>query len=179
MRPIVKALLAEWVGWYDPPPGPVVELGSVQVEDGDDLRPIFGDRPYIGVDLAVGRGVDVQADGMGMLPLRTNSAGIVVCADTLEHVTEPWRLMPEAYRILQPGGYLLVITVFWFPIHYEPDYWRFTPAALEHLMKRAGATSIQSWYHGPNQIPQTVAVVARKDAAIPEVQLRVPAEIET
>jgi SAM-dependent methyltransferase len=175
MRPVVQEILKHWVTWYQPE-GPILEVGSFKVEPSDDLRPIFGARPYVGVDLEAGGGVDLQADGCA-LPLRNDAVGCVVSADALEHVAEPWRFVPELYRVLRPGGYLFVLTVFWFPIHYQRDYWRFTPDALELLLARAGATSYGSWYMGPEQIPHTVGAVARKDARVPhvlDISLRVP-----
>lgn len=183
-RPIARAILADWLAAYAPPPGLVVELGSYQVTPDADLRELFPGRRVVGVDAAVGPGVDVQADGCDV-PLRAESAAIVVSLDTLEHVREPWRFVQDAYRLLAPGGYLFLITVFWFPVHHRPDYWRFTPDGLEALLAMAGASSYQSWYHGgaagEDQTPPTVGAVARKAMALRAVHpsLRVPAEVPT
>lgn len=45
-------------------PEPIVEFGSLQVEDGqpNDLRPLFANRKFIGTDFREGPGVDRVED---------------------------------------------------------------------------------------------------------------------
>jgi SAM-dependent methyltransferase len=117
------------------PTGPVVEVGSLWVPEGGgqalaDMRPLFGGRPFLGVDLREGPGVDLMADAEA-LPLPGESYGVVLCLDTIEHVARPWRAYSEMYRVLRPGGLLLTSTVFWCGVHSHPcDYWRCTPDGM-------------------------------------------------
>ena len=79
---------------------------------------------------------DVQADA-AMLPFKDESFDVVVCAETLEHVLDPVRVMREVYRVLRRQGILLMTVPFLFPIHADPyDYCRYTDHYWrEHLQK--------------------------------------------
>jgi SAM-dependent methyltransferase len=44
---------------------------------------------------------DVEA---APLPFPDGSADCVVCADILEHLADPWQMLAELHRILEPGG---------------------------------------------------------------------------
>lgn len=74
--------------------------------------------------------------------------GTVVCLSTLEHVENPFEVFNGLYRILQPGGLLILSTVQSFPYHPSwnkdrtridyPDNWRFTPSGLKILAQHSG-----------------------------------------
>lgn len=116
--------------------GPVVEVASRVVEGQEavsDLRRVVRGRPYVGLDLAAGRGVDARAE-LARLPLRDASAGTFISMNTLEHVADPFGCAREMERVLRPGGALVVSSVFCFHLHdYPADYWRFAPAAYRKL----------------------------------------------
>ncbi len=62
---------------------------------------------------------------------------MVLCTEVLEHLPEPQRAVDEMFRVLKPGGTLLLTTRFLFPIHDAPhDYFRFTKYGLRHLLRR-------------------------------------------
>lgn len=115
---------------------PVVEFGSYQVGDHGigDLRPLFKGKRFIGCDMRPGPGVDrvedVEKTGFG-----TGEAGGVVFVDTIEHVRRPEAAVSEIFRILKPGGVLVMASVMDFPVHNHPhDYWRFTPEGFKSLL---------------------------------------------
>jgi SAM-dependent methyltransferase len=71
------------------------------------------------------------------LPFADRVFDTVLCTEVLEHLTEPQRAIDEMYRVLKPGGALLLTTRFLFPIHDAPhDYFRFTKYGLRHLLRR-------------------------------------------
>jgi SAM-dependent methyltransferase len=145
-------------------PGPILEIGSYQVagqEDLADLRRLFPDKPYLGVDLRPGPGVDCLAN-VEALPQADASVGTVVAMNCFEHVARFWRGFDEIHRVLCADGVLLVSAPFYFHIHeYPNDYWRFSPAALEVLLEPY-PTKIVGW-HGPKGRPLHVWAVAFRE----------------
>ncbi len=73
------------------------------------------------------------------IPLKDESIPAIVCLAVLEHVENPIKAMEEMYRVLVPGGRLLIYVPFLYYYHPHPgyyqDYWRFTYDALEMLAK--------------------------------------------
>ena len=83
------------------------------------LKEILGAKVARGVDisaqateLAKGKGVEaVQVDLDNQdLPFPADSFGFVLCAEVMEHVFDPGRLLSEIRRVLKPGGLALVTT---------------------------------------------------------------------
>jgi SAM-dependent methyltransferase len=129
-RALVKSLAA-----VVNPPGPVLEIGSLQVqgEAVGDLRPMFPGKEYVGCDMQAGPGVD-RVERLEALSLPDGWAGTVLCLNVFEHAWNFRRGADEIRRVTAPGGAALVVTLFEFHIHaYPEDYWRFTPRALERL----------------------------------------------
>ena len=69
-------------------PGPILEIGSYQVENQEDvadLRSLFPGKPYVGLDMRPGPGVDVVGE-VEALPQADGSVGTVLALETFEHV---------------------------------------------------------------------------------------------
>jgi SAM-dependent methyltransferase len=100
---------------------------------------LFADCVHIGMNYS---GSDASPDIVGdamSLPIASRSVDIVLCTQVLEHVPNPWNLATECFRVLKPGGRLVLSAPFYWPLHEEPhDYYRFTRYGLEALMKTAG-----------------------------------------
>jgi|SRR3989344_1523564 len=82
------------------------------------------------------------------LPFEDNSQGAIVCVSVLEHVENPIKACAELYRVLRPGGYLLVYVPFLYYYHaergYYKDYWRFTEDTLHMLFKDFSEMKIET-----------------------------------
>jgi SAM-dependent methyltransferase len=66
--------------------------------------------------------------------LPSDTFDVVVMADVLEHVRQPFQAASEIRRILKPDGSALLIVPFFYPIHDRPhDYFRFTEYGLRLL----------------------------------------------
>lgn len=157
-------------------PEPVLEIGSLQVDDQQeliDLRSLFPGRDYTGVDFRAGPGVDCVAS-VEALPQKSGSVGTVMAFSTFEHVQRFWLGFEEVRRVLRPDGVFVVSCPFYFHQHgYPSDYWRFTPEAFELLLEKY-PTRILGW-HGPERRPANVwAVAFREEARTPT-----PAQFET
>ncbi len=89
----------------------------------------------VGLDIRSGPGVDVVGS-VYKIPFEDNSFEIVLCMVVMEHLEDPKVAIAEIYRVLKPGGKILVSVPFLFPIHDSPnDFWRFTKYGLKVLFK--------------------------------------------
>jgi len=72
------------------------------------------------------------------LSFSDNEFDYVVSDQVLEHIKgSPQQAIDETYRVLKPGGLMILTTCFINPIHGgHLDFWRFTPEALRLLCKR-------------------------------------------
>jgi SAM-dependent methyltransferase len=147
-----------------PLPGPVLEVGAYQVPGQEglaDLRPLFPGRPYVGLDVRPGPGVDLVAD-VEALPQADASVGTVLALAAFEHVPRFWRGFDEVRRVLRPDGAVLVACPFYFHLHAHPcDYWRFSPQALAWLLD--GYPSKVLGWHGPASRPAHVWALAFRE----------------
>src|SRR5262249_11156499 len=148
--------------------GPILEVGSYLVpgqEEIADLRSLFPDTPYLGMDVRPGPGVDEIAD-VEALPYADGSFGTVLALNTFEHVPRFWRGFEEVHRVLRPDGVLVVTVPFYFHVHdYPSDYWRFTPEALRLLLEDYPHTIVGA--QGPSRRPSAVWAVAFREEALP------------
>ena len=97
----------------------------------------------IGLDIQRGAGVRIIGDAQA-LGIRDAAFEVVLCTEVLEHLPEPQRAIDEMFRVLEPGGELLLTTRFLFPLHDTPhDYFRFTKYGLRHLLRRFEIVELQ------------------------------------
>jgi len=86
------------------PEPPFLEMGSLIINGSP--RSVFKDKPYIGIDLNKGLGVDVIANAHN-LPFLSNCFNTIISTEMLEHDNNPRRSISEAFRVLKPGGVLI------------------------------------------------------------------------
>lgn len=100
---------------------------------------LFADCTYFGANYSVADAdPDFVADAM-QLPIASHAIDLVFCSQVIEHVQRPWKLIEECFRVLRPGGWLVLSAPFYWPLHEEPhDYFRFTRYGLESLVLGAG-----------------------------------------
>src|SRR6476661_3646451 len=90
----------------------------------------------VGLDIRAGAGVRIIGDAQA-LGVRDAAFDVVLCTEVLEHLREPQQAIDEMFRVLKPGGRLLLTTRFLFPIHDAPDdYFRYTKYGLRYLLRR-------------------------------------------
>lgn len=61
---------------------------------------------------------------------------LIVCVQTIEHIPNVWDLPKELYRIIKPGGYIIVDCPWGYPYHGEPefgDYWRISKDGMKAM----------------------------------------------
>jgi SAM-dependent methyltransferase len=81
---------------------------------------------------------DAYFDGLN-IPLQDGSVQNVLCTQVLEHVFQPDPFLAEVYRVLAPGGSLLLTVPFVWDEHEQPyDYARYSSFGLRHLARKHG-----------------------------------------
>jgi SAM-dependent methyltransferase len=106
---------------------------------GKPYRQLFGQvTQYVGLDVTPDASADVAGDGQA-LPFAGACFDSVLCNQVLEHVPEPAQLLSEVFRVLKPGGVLLLTTPQTWGLHLEPhDYYRYTHYGLRYQAAKAG-----------------------------------------
>ena len=90
---------------------------------------------YWTIDIQARNRPTVVADAH-TLPIANESVDLVLSLQVLEHCIHPERVLQEAYRVLVPGGRLVLSTVLLYELHGSPhDYYRFTASALRDLAR--------------------------------------------
>ncbi len=73
------------------------------------------------------------------IPVESNYFDTILCIAVLEHVENPEEVVPELYRVLKPGGHLILEVPFLQPEHKVPtDFQRYTKDGLVRLVAHHG-----------------------------------------
>ncbi len=82
---------------------------------------------------------DAKLDIQALDSIPDGSFDTVFCSQVLEYVAEPHKALGECFRVLRPGGTLVLSAPFVLGIHDAPhDLFRFSPFGLRALAERAG-----------------------------------------
>lgn len=108
-----------------------------------------GAQKYVGMDYLTDRSAPDVVGSAVDIPLGDASFDTVVCTEVLEHVPDPLKALREMYRVLKPGGYLILSTPMYWPRHEVPyDYFRYPYDGLLHLIKTSGLELVQLYNRG-------------------------------
>lgn len=73
------------------------------------------------------------------IPVEDNHFDAILCIAVMEHVENPEEAMPELFRVLKPGGHLILEVPFLQPEHKVPtDFQRYTKDGLVRLAQHNG-----------------------------------------
>ncbi len=108
---------------------------------GSPYRPFFEPCTYHRADLAGVDALDFEYGADSRLPAEVSDYDCVLSSQVLEHVCSPLAYLSECYRVLRPGGHLILSTHGLYEDHGCPDdYWRWTVFGLRRLLEEAGFT---------------------------------------
>jgi SAM-dependent methyltransferase len=97
------------------------------------------DVDYVSADLPGNPDAALELSPDGTLPVPDAGFDAVLSTQVLEHVADPGLHLSECFRVLRPGGRLLLSTHGTMVYHPDPvDYWRWTCAGLERVVREAG-----------------------------------------
>ncbi len=165
-----------------PPGGRVLDYGCADVP----YRRFFAaDVDFVAADIAGNPDATLLLDPDGSVPLPDASVDAVMSTQVLEHVPDPAAYLDECFRVLRPGGRLLLSTHGVFVWHPDPiDWWRWTSDGLRHVVEEAGfevvrfegvvgllATGIQLvqdavYWHVPRVVRPVLALVLQAAMAL-------------
>jgi ubiquinone/menaquinone biosynthesis C-methylase UbiE len=73
------------------------------------------------------------------IPLPERSFDTVLMSEVLEHLERPQEALSEAFRLLRPGGKMILTAPFIWALHEEPrDFYRYSPYGLRYLLGGVG-----------------------------------------
>lgn len=168
---IIRALpagLADLVPALDAPPRPrIVDFGCADTP----YRHLFtADAEYVAADLPGNPSASVDIAPDGTLPIPDGWADIVLSTQVLEHVADPRLYLVEAFRVLRPGGRMLLSTHGIMVYHPDPvDFWRWTCAGLRESVLAAGFQVVR--FEGIMGLAAT-GLQLLQDAAMPTLSAR-------
>lgn len=118
----------------------ILDIGSFN-ENGslkEIICPSMAAREYIGTDMRVGPGVDLQLPVENILThFGPDSMDVIISTEALEHMFD-WKLaINNMKRVLNTNGILFLTTrSVGFPLHSHPDdYWRFSLDLMGEIFK--------------------------------------------
>lgn len=108
-------------------------------------RPLLEKRvkTYVALDMRTTPLVDVVARGESM-PFPANQFDLAFCTQVLQYVPDSMALIREVFRVLVPGGHLLLTVPSVYPIDSAEECWRFLPGALRHLLASFSIVQIEA-----------------------------------
>lgn len=117
--------------------GPLLDVGCGAMPHREVVTGVVR---YDGLDITR-RTADVRYESSvtDMHEVPSDEYEFVLCTEVLEHIDQPQRALAEMYRVLQPGGQLVLTVPFLSRLHEEPhDYYRYTTYGLQTLLAEAG-----------------------------------------
>jgi SAM-dependent methyltransferase len=107
-------------------------------------RELFDVQEYIGLDIEESghlhrnEQIDVYYDGK-MIPFNDNHFDSIFSSEVFEHIFNLEQMLDELYRVIKPGGHMLITLPFVWDEHEIPyDFARYTSFGITHLLTRTG-----------------------------------------
>jgi len=126
-----REILSRWIARIPGTPLTVLDVGGRY----QPYRPLLVNRiaQYVAVDVIGTALVDVIGSGEE-LPFKAAVFDLVIATGVFEYFPEPRRAALEMYRVLRPGGSLMVSVASVYPRVVEEEHWRYLPAGLRFVL---------------------------------------------
>lgn len=115
--------------------GKVLDVGAGSFSR---YRDLFNYDEYIKVDIEKNSNIDIIGSAEN-IPLKDKTFNSIICTQVLGDIKNMQKAVQEFYRVLKPGGKVLLTESFMDEMHDEPqDYWRFTKFGLKYIFEKEG-----------------------------------------
>ncbi|HVO63488.1 MAG TPA: class I SAM-dependent methyltransferase [Terriglobales bacterium] len=155
---VLRARRQLFLQWLTKIPGKKISVldvgGRIQ-----PYRPLLNGREekYVAVDTRRSPRVSVLA-AAEEIPLESEQFDLVICTQVLQYVADPARAIAEMFRLLKPGGHLLMSVPAAYPRDSEHECWRFLPHGLKTLTGSFSSAEIAAEGGSISGLCRTVAV---------------------
>lgn len=119
--------------------------GNVKGNHDRTYQTLFPNTTYYVADIEKGPGVTHVMLGYYQLPFADNTFELVVSGQTLEHVSNPFKLVNEMKRVMKPSSFIILIAPSTGPRHDKQDCWRFMNDAFKAIANDVGLKVIADW----------------------------------
>lgn len=99
-------------------------------------------RHYVAIDIKQTPLVDIVARGE-QIPLADERFDLVICTQVLEYVMHPEHVISEIYRVLKPGGSMLISAPAIAIRDADEECWRLFPSSLRRLLKNFAEVEVE------------------------------------
>lgn len=129
-------IIEAWAHLFD---GAAIDMGCGDMPYREEMS---ARGTYLGVD--IDGPADLTADLCRRIPLTKAGADCIAALFVLEHLARPHVFLSECFRILKPGGSLLLTVPFQWQVHGHPDdYWRWTESGISRALRAAHFHSVK------------------------------------
>ncbi len=106
-------------------------------------------------------GLDLKFDLEKPFPLSDGTYDSVLAFNVLEHIFNYREFLKECFRVLRPGGVLIIGVPFLIQVHPSPhDYWRYTEENLQLTLKSSGFSNISLKAVGKGPLTASVQLIS-------------------
>ncbi|MDR1504531.1 MAG: methyltransferase domain-containing protein [Prevotella sp.] len=134
--------------------GELLDVGCGQMPYREYILQNSSVEKYTGLDIetAIEYNKNIKPDytwnGITM-PFENNSYDTILATEVLEHCPDPNKVLQEIHRVLRKDSCIFLTIPFLWPLHETPhDEYRYTPFALNRLLKDAGFNNIKIYAGG-------------------------------
>lgn len=123
----------------------ILDIGCGNMPYEDHFRRMENVQEYTGADITLDERATILIDqATERINANNSSFDVVVHFQVLEHVPHPQAMIHECFRILKPGGVLLVTVPFIWEYHGVPgDFHRWTDEGLQTDLSSCGFADIE------------------------------------
>jgi SAM-dependent methyltransferase len=128
--------------------GKLLDVGCGKMPYRKYIESNSGVNEYVGLDIETAQVYDTRIkpdyrwDGITM-PFTDEQFETIIATEVLEHCHEPRIVVKEVYRVLKPEGVFFFTVPFLWNLHEVPyDEYRYTPFAMEKILKTSGFSNI-------------------------------------